>query len=183
MRTDPFGVKHRFATPVVVAVWLAASSTVSLTAHAAVIHKCAGRSGVAYQTAPCTAGERELAVLAPLSTSGVPDAPIARAAADEPLQHLAPGATALVVDARWLPYRRRMIAVGMTDDEVLNAPNGGVPGRIERTRDGRTWRELWVYQTRGGGERALQFINGRLTGIIDDETQEDSLRLALSGGR
>jgi hypothetical protein len=72
-----------------------------------------------------------------------------------------------------------MIAAGMTDDEVLNAPNGGVPSRIERTRDGRNWRELWVYATRGGGSRALQFVNGRLTGVIDDEAGDHSPRLAL----
>jgi len=70
-----------------------------------------------------------------------------------------------------------MIAAGMTDDEVLNAPNGGVPNRIDRARDGHTWRELWVYQTRGG-VRELQFVNGRLTNIIDEEARATTLRLA-----
>jgi hypothetical protein len=74
-----------------------------------------------------------------------------------------------------------MIVSGMTDDEVLNAPDGGVPSRIDRTRDGRTWRELWIYQTRGGGGRALQFINGRLTSIIDTAASAASVRLALLG--
>ena len=71
-----------------------------------------------------------------------------------------------------------MIAAGMTDDEVLNAPDGGVPDHIERARDGRTWRELWVYETRVG-VRELQFVNGRLTSIIEDEAPATTLRLAL----
>ncbi len=71
-----------------------------------------------------------------------------------------------------------MIAAGMTDDEVLNAPNGGVPDRIDRAREGHTWRELWFYQTREG-VRALQFLNGRLTGIVDDGVPAGTLRLAL----
>ena len=67
----------------------------------------------------------------------------------------------------------------MTDDEVLNAPNGGVPDRIDRARDGRTWRELWFYQTREG-VRELQFVNGRLTSIVDDDAPATTLQLALS---
>ena len=155
--------------------------TASVIAHGAAIHKCAQGSGVTYQAAPCAADQRELAVRAPLSTGGPADTSTAAVAADAPLADFAESTlTAPTADVRWLPFRPRMIATGMTDDEVLNAPNGGVPTRIDRTRDGRSWRELWVYQTRDGVARALEFRNGRLTGIVDDGPA-GSLRLALLG--
>jgi hypothetical protein len=56
-----------------------------------------------------------------------------------------------------MPFRRKTIATGMTDDEVLNTPNGGVPTRISRTRDKRVWREVWIYESRDGAVRELAF--------------------------
>jgi hypothetical protein len=136
------------------------------------IHKCLERPGTAYQTAPCNVGEREVAVLSIPSSgwartvsrteTGRASAPADRSAGDD--------------DARWLPLRHRSVVAGMRDDEVLNAPDGGVPSRISRTREGRTWREVWFYQPREGLARVLEFVNGGLTSIIDADAPHDSPR-------
>ena len=188
MRNDPLGVKHRIAPSAIVALaFLGVSSAVQ----AAEIHKCAAGSAVAYQTAPCAPGQRELAMATPLSTPGTTDSGTATDSGSAYTDHGAgsagasirdsarSGTPASAADLRWLPFRPRTIAAGMTDDEVLNAPNGGVPDRIDRARDGHTWRELWVYQTRGR-VRELQFVNGRLTSIVDDDAPATTLQLALS---
>ena len=164
---------------------LGASSAVQ----AAEIHKCAAGGGVAYQTAPCAPGQRELAMAMPLSVPGTTDLISANSGSADTdhgtgtagasvRDSARSGTPASAADLRWLPFRPRTIAVGMTDDEVLNALDGGVPDRIDRARDGRTWRELWVYQTRGR-VRELQFLNGRLTSIVDDEAPATTLRLAV----
>jgi hypothetical protein len=80
---------------------------------------------------------------------------------------------------RWLPFRRTVIATGMTDDEVLNTPHGGVPTTISRSREGRVWRERWTYALRDGTFRELEFVNGTLTNIVDD-VNGPSLRLAVA---
>jgi hypothetical protein len=68
----------------------------------------------------------------------------------------------------------------MTDDEVLNTPNGGVPTTISRSREGRVWRERWTYALRDGTFRELEFVNGTLTNIVDDVNGPTSLRLAVA---
>ena len=68
----------------------------------------------------------------------------------------------------------------MTDDEVLNTPNGGVPTTISRSREGRVWRERWNYALRDGTFRELEFVNGTLTNIVDDANGPTSLRLAVA---
>ena len=70
--------------------------------------------------------------------------------------------------ARWRPFGRAAVAPGMSDDEVLNTPDGGVPTRIARTRGKGTWREVWTYESRDGGVRELTFTNGTLTSIDGD---------------
>jgi hypothetical protein len=62
-------------------------------------------------------------------------------------------------------FQRRAIAIGMSDDEVLNLAGWGVPDRIERSRDGRIPREVWTYERPNGDVRWLFFTNTKLTAI------------------
>jgi hypothetical protein len=151
-----------------------ASTTWPRGAAAVEVHKCLEQLGTAYQTTPCNFGQREVAVLS-IPSSGLAQmvSPSETGRTSAPADR-----TALGDDGPWLPLRRRTLVAGMLDDEVLNAPDGGVPGRISRTRDGRSWREVWFYQPREGRARVLQFVNGRLTGIIDADAPHASPRPA-----
>lgn len=152
--------------------------------HAAEIHKCAAGGAIAYQASPCSAAQTELAVLktpgARRSAESADDM-TARASAVDGRDDTQPlHATAVSRGSRWLPFRRKAIATGMTDDEVLNTPSGGVPTKISRSREGRTWRERWTYVLRDGTLRELEFVNGTLTNIVDDVNGPMSLRLAVA---
>jgi hypothetical protein len=63
-----------------------------------------------------------------------------------------------------LPLSAKVLAIGMTDTQVLNLPSCGPPARIARTRESTIWHEEWTYQARSSGndERVLYFENGRL---------------------
>ena len=63
-----------------------------------------------------------------------------------------------------LPLSAKVLAVGMTDTQVLNLPSCGPPARIARSREMGAWREEWTYPARSSGndERVLYFENGRL---------------------
>jgi hypothetical protein len=127
------------------------------------IHKCQSGSVISYQTSPCADGQSELAVppaLAAAPTSGGDAMHTALAPASAAAEPRRP--------ARWRPFGRAAIAPGMSDDEVLNTPDGGVPTRIARTRGKGTWREVWTYESRDGGVRELTFTNGTLTSIDGD---------------
>jgi hypothetical protein len=161
-----------------------ASVCIASCVHAAEIHKCTGDGPVAYQTTPCGAAQTELAVLQ------TPDVRTRAEAAESTTSRMSTSGArdaAQWVDApnasrgtRWLPFRRKGIATGMTDDEVLNTPNGGVPTTISRSREGRVWRERWTYALRDGTFRELEFVNGTLTNIVDDANGPTSLRLAVA---
>lgn len=173
MQATGFNLSPHRATGVVV---FASTLLVSMAAVGAEIHKCAGSSGaVSYQTDACGFGQRQLALL---TVSSAPRGDTSRVdPRDEPTARASATATQPVRGKQWLPYERRSIAPGMTDDEVLNSAGGGVPTRIARSRDGRTWRETWIYETRGGGVRALQFVNGRLEST-EDAADIGQIRLA-----
>jgi hypothetical protein len=57
------------------------------------------------------------------------------------------------------------LAVGMTDTEVLNLRDRGVPSKIKRSRVARAWCEEWTYFLSADRQELLQFTNGKLTGI------------------
>ena len=155
------------------AAWLIASIGWLPVAHAQDIHKCATSSGIAYQTAPCGDGQTEVAVI----TTSRPAARTARSeahatdAANNPERRDATATDAanklipVRPTAQWMPSGRQVIAPGASDDQVLNAPNWGVPSRISRWRDKRAWHEVWLYESRHGDARQLSFINGKLTDI------------------
>lgn len=167
------------------ALALLAYSGVTQSAHGAGIHKCANRGSVAYQTDPCGEGQTELAVLSTPARPSRSDSPAgarldsAGANVDGAVsQGTGLSQQTVRASAQWLPFRRRTIAAGMTDDEVLNTTDGGVPTRISRSRQGRSWHETWIYESRDGTVRELEFLNGRLTSITRDRDASASLKLA-----
>jgi hypothetical protein len=62
-------------------------------------------------------------------------------------------------------FWRTSIAIGMSDDEVLNLPTWGRPSAITRSKSNRVWYEEWIYRWRLGGASRLSFANGRLTAV------------------
>jgi hypothetical protein len=174
MRATRFNLKRHSVTGVVAIAWTVLASTATIGAE---IHKCAGAGGaVSYQTDACASGQRQLALLT--TVSNAPRGDTSRVdARDEPMARASGNAAQPFRGKQWLPYERRSIAPGMTDDEVLNSSGGGVPTRIARSREGRAWRETWIYETRGGTVRALQFVNGRLEST-EDAADIGQIRLA-----
>ena len=65
----------------------------------------------------------------------------------------------------------------MTDDEVLNLPGWGRPGKINRSKSGRAWREEWIYARSAGGEQHLVFVNATLAEINTPPAPEPSVPL------
>jgi hypothetical protein len=142
---------HRWSLTLLPLAWLAAGS-----AGAGTIYKCTGRGvAVTYQSMPCGSDDAERRVARFAGPSDV--------ALPPPL----PVDAATVPRAKGGPWPRRPIALGMTDDEVLNMPAWGRPGRIVRSRLARGWQEVWSYPDAWGAERQLVFSNARLADIVD----------------
>jgi hypothetical protein len=137
-------------------------------ANAQDIHRCVSDENVvAYQSAPCEAGsidagilrlpqyadppQRDTASAPPTDggTTAVPDEPRAKAAT--------------LAGIRAFPFRRA-IALGITDDQVLNLADWGRPTHIAHTRARQGFRERWTYAA-AEGVRELSFVNGRLVDI------------------
>ena len=142
-------------------------------AHADVVHKCATGAGVAYQSAACSEGQTELARLVAASTELRPPVEAAATPRATRRTQATPAAS-----PRWRPFRRSAIETGMTDDEVLNTPDGGVPTKIRRSRERHAWREVWIYTSGAGPVRELEFTNGRLTSIATADANAESIRVA-----
>jgi hypothetical protein len=70
---------------------------------------------------------------------------------------------------RAFPFRTS-IALGMTDDQVLNVPNWGRPTHIVRSGKRSDFREVWTYD-RDGITRTLAFVRGRLAAIDAGDTR------------
>jgi hypothetical protein len=160
--------------------------------HAQDIHKCVQGRSVAYQNAPCSDGQIEMAVLAivPKSAAGTDGAAMDRRdASSDATRRLGSDMDTVaamhdgpVRSPRWLPFARNNVAPGMTDDEVLNAPGAGMPTRIVRSGDARAWREVWFYRYRDGTARELSFTNGKLTGIETGEPATAAMGWTVSRG-
>jgi hypothetical protein len=133
----------------------------SSLAAADVVHKCTTSTGVIYQRDPCASGQAAIAVLQTVGSTP-------RAAVSVPAPAVAEGSVHAIGarTPRWSPRHRVAIEPGMTDDEVLNTPDGGVPTRIQRSRGQRAWHEIWTYEARDGTARELEFTNGKLTAIV-----------------
>jgi hypothetical protein len=146
-----------------------------LAGYAQAIHKCLAPEGIAYQSAPCASGAGDV-VIASLGSARVESSPRAGSPAAIPARR-EPGAGSKRV------FWRTSIAIGMSDDEVLNLPAWGRPSAITRSKSNGIWCEEWTYRWRLGGTGRLSFANGRLTSVetapaaTEPETQEVSLTL------
>jgi hypothetical protein len=149
------------------------------------IHKCVGDGAVAYQNAPCTGTQVDAGVLRLPGYADPPERDGAMAPAME--DAVAPGQPVEAPQSsvpepsapdvqQAFPFRTS-IALGMTDDQVLNLPNWGRPTRIKRTGRDRDWREVWTYDL-PADTRRLSFVDGRLASIDGDAL---SLQVASAG--
>lgn len=128
-----------------------------LAGHAQAIHKCLAPDGVAYQSTPCASGAGEV-VIASLGSARAEPAPRAEPPTAMPSRR-EPGTNSKRV------FWRTSIAIGMSDDEVLNLPAWGRPSTITRSKANRVWYEEWIYRWRMGGSNRLSFANGKLVGM------------------
>jgi hypothetical protein len=178
MRTSAKRVKC-----VTAGLWLCAG--MASFVHAQDIHKCITGNSVTYQAAPCGDRQMELAVLSVPAGKGasVGDAGIERGRSELPSLPAGDGTAAIAMrnpivrPPRWIPFARNGIAPGMSDDEVLNTAGAGMPARISRSRDARTWREVWFYLLRDGTVRQLSFTNGKLTDIESGRPATPPIRI------
>lgn len=141
-----------------------------------------------YQAAPCDEGQIEVRVnVGPQLARAESDKPMektaAKSAPEKPAQtqterqsppqpaqsaqqapvRQATSAPAPAQHGAW-PFRTTL-ALGMTDDQVLNLPGWGRPSKIIRSKNARAWREEWVYMSSAAGEQHLVFVNTTLTEI------------------
>lgn len=138
------------------------------------IRKCVDHGVVGYQNAPCGAGQVDAGLVKLPDYADPPQRDPATAPAEEsgvatPGDDDSVARAPLVpppVSQAAFPYRTS-IALGMTDDQVLNMPQWGRPTHIERTGRHRGWRETWTY-TRPTELRTLTFVEGRLANIDVD---------------
>jgi hypothetical protein len=162
-------MKHRF--------WMFAcvGFAMATAGHAQEIRKCLDNGVVGYQSAPCGVGQVDSGVVKLPAYADPPQ----RDGASAPANPYGFDATQDDVDAASVapapapaptqgafPFRTS-IALGMTDDQVLNTPRWGRPTHIERMGRHRGWREVWTY---AGPEttRTLSFVEGRLANIAVD---------------
>jgi hypothetical protein len=133
------------------------------------IHKCTAPEGTAYQSEPCGTGASDVVIASAIPTDSV-RAHRSNQRAESPA--LGPKRTAASGTRR--VFWRTSIAIGMSDDEVLNLPSWGRPSAITRTRSNRVWHEEWLYRWRIGGTSRLLFANGRLTAVETGEADGDA---------
>lgn len=132
-----------------------------IAGHAQAIHKCTAPDGTAYQSTPCGSGSRDIVI-----ASGAGERAGPRPAATPPRR--APDTRGGRV------FWRTSIALGMSDDEVLNLPTWGRPSAITRNKSNRIWHEEWLYRWRIGGTSRLSFANGRLTAVETDAAEPET---------
>jgi hypothetical protein len=120
----------------------------------------------AYQSTPCANGHIETQM-----RRGAPRPRAEHSATLSSLPAQQPSGTA------W--PGRRTLALGMSDDEVLNLPGWGRPNRITRLKAPREWREEWVYGQSTTGQRHLHFANATLVEIIDKPPLDHFVSLTL----
>jgi hypothetical protein len=158
-------MKHRFWLLVPLGFALAGVSA------AQEIHKCiGGGAAVTYQNAPCEPAQTDAGLLRlpgyadPAERDGA-TAPPTDASLAAPAEAPFPTTPAPVMSdtPRAFPFRTS-VALGMTDDQVLNVPGWGKPTKIVRTGRHGNWREVWTYD-RGNDTRQLAFVSGRLSSI------------------
>ena len=151
-------------------LWLLApvAFTLATVCDAQDVHKCVAGDEIAYQSAPCAPGQVEAGLLRlpdyadPAERDGAMSPPSDTASGAAGAMQVSP-APAVPDTQRAFPFRTS-IALGMTDDQVLNIPYWGRPARIARSGHRQGFREVWTYD-RGGVIRQLAFVDGKLAAI------------------
>ena len=160
--------------------------------HAEGIYKCIDdapatpQSTTTYQSKPCANGQVETQIVAGVTKAK--EEPPAKAAAqlpreetpksgaqgrrEEPSKPVRSSLLSASERTAW-PFRR-VLTIGMSDDEVLNLPGWGRPTQIIRTKVPREWREEWVYVRPSSDERHLHFVNAALVEISDQPPPDRS---------
>lgn len=133
------------------------------------IHKCTAPESTAYQSEPCGTGASDIVIATAAPGDRVRPSRV-DPRADSPT--VAPRRAAASGTKR--VFWRTSIAIGMSDDEVLNLPSWGRPSAITRSRSNRVWHEEWLYRGRIGGTNRLLFVNGRLTAVETGEGDGDA---------
>jgi hypothetical protein len=129
-------------------IWLC----IPLGAMAQDIYRCTSPGETVYQGTPCAAGQRVTPLV--VTRTHVPG----RSSAAQPCVSR-PGGRAS------LPFRRTVLCLGMSDDEVLNLPRWGRPAKITRMKANREWQENWEYRAPAEAPRYLHFVNGKLASV------------------
>ena len=160
-------MKHRFW--MYACIGLAAATA----ADAQEIRKCVDHGVVGYQNAPCAVGQVDAGLVKLPAYADPPQrdgafAPAQQSFGSEADQRAGDAGVAPLPPptAAAFPFRTS-IALGMTDDQVLNMPRWGRPTRIERIGRHRGWREVWTYAG-PATTRTLSFVGGRLANIAVD---------------
>jgi hypothetical protein len=151
-------------------VWFSTSFAIAcpVAGFSQAIHKCTAAEGTAYQSEPCGADASDIVI----ASAGPGDS--VRSRRDQRAESPAlPPKRAAARGTRRV-FWRTSIAIGMSDDEVLNLPSWGRPSAIARTRSNRVWHEEWVYRWRIGGTSRLLFANGKLTAVETGEGNGDA---------
>jgi hypothetical protein len=159
-------MKHRLAMCACVGLALAGG------ARAEDIRKCVDHGMVTYQNAPCNAGQVDAGLVKLPDYADPPQRDAASAPArnafgganDDNATSTSPAPLAAPAPSQAAFPFRTSIALGMTDDQVLNLPAWGRPTRIERIGRHRGWREEWTY-AEPNEVRTLSFVEGRLANI------------------
>lgn len=138
----------------------------SLVATAQAIHKCEAAEGTAYQSAPCGNGASDIVIASAGAESRLSSRRIVEPPSMPPRRAADSGNRRV--------FWRTSIAIGMTDDEVLNLASWGRPSAITRTRSNRVWHEEWLYRWRTGGTSRLSFANGKLTAVDAGAGESDA---------
>src|SRR5262245_30764584 len=127
---------------------LAGAVSVSFHVDAQDVYKCVGVGSTAYQSMPCDNGQEQtrFARVAHPTQPAAPTPTVTRsgAVASVSVPRSAVAATVGKEATKAWPGRRT-IAIGMSDDEVLNLPGWGIPNRIARAKSSKGWREEWTY--------------------------------------
>jgi Domain of unknown function (DUF4124) len=140
-----------------------AAAVSSNAAAAGEIFKCVHAGSTSYQSTPCARAQDAV----PFKTY------TAIAIAREPRE--ATSSLSVARSGRRGPWTHTSIALGMSDDEVLNMPGWGRPARISRARLAGGWEEVWRYGDSYSGERELRFLNARLAQIADTPAAQASV--------
>jgi hypothetical protein len=114
------------------------------------VYKCTtDASLVIYRDTPCNTNEVSITLAQAPVKATLPDGPTPTIEPRSPTR----------------PLKIAMLALGMSDTEILNKRGWGRPGKITRSKVNRSFNEEWTYTSAADGQTVLQFSNGMLAAI------------------